>query len=174
MREKKSCAVEDCTNKHYAKTYCRKHYHRLWRKGTIELYKPEPCIMEGCERGANGGRGMCKNHYSAWYYHNRPYGQINPNHHAYKGEKISYISAHNRVRQIRGHAKIYFCIDCTNQASDWSLKHDAPGMLVVKDGDPRYIGSLYSLDVMDYEPRCRTCHMKYDALHGNKKSREAA
>jgi hypothetical protein len=34
---KKKCSIEDCERIHYAKTYCRNHYTRMFRNGTTEL-----------------------------------------------------------------------------------------------------------------------------------------
>jgi hypothetical protein len=35
MAQFKTCQYEDCSERVYARGYCRKHYNMLWRKGTV-------------------------------------------------------------------------------------------------------------------------------------------
>lgn len=51
-----------------------------------------------------------------------------------------YARAHAAVRHAKGKASEHDCVDCGGQALDWSQIHDTD----------------------DYEPRCRSCHKKYD------------
>lgn len=37
---KKKCSVDDCERNHYAKTYCRVHYTRMFRNGTTDVLNP--------------------------------------------------------------------------------------------------------------------------------------
>lgn len=40
---KRACSVQGCAGEHAAKGYCRKHYMRLWKNGTLELQnQPQP------------------------------------------------------------------------------------------------------------------------------------
>lgn len=61
-------------------------------------------------------------------------------------ENPSILALHKRLHRKHGAAKNYDCVDCGNQALDWSLKteHEHTG------------------NIEDYEPRCRSCHIKYD------------
>jgi len=52
---------------------------------------------------------------------------------------------HKRVRKARGRANTYSCVDCGRPAREWSQIHDSDAM-----------------DVNNFEPRCRSCHLKYD------------
>jgi len=62
-------------------------------------------------------------------------------------EKAAYWARHDQVRKVRGTANRHLCIDCGEQARDWSQIHGTSG------------------DLADhYQPRCRSCHMKYDDL----------
>ena len=72
-----------------------------------------------------------------------------------------YLREHGRIRQERGKASEYQCVDCDKQALDWSTVHDSAEMV----------------------PRCRSCHKKYDCtddvrinislgLQGNKHRRK--
>ena len=60
-------------------------------------------------------------------------------------EELSYGARHGRVVEAKGKAKNFPCIDCHGKACDWSQTHGTKG-----------------LDPEDYQPRCRSCHMKYD------------
>ena len=57
----------------------------------------------------------------------------------------TYFKEHRQVYKSKGMAYRYNCVDCNNQALDWSLKHGAD-----------------KPDINSYEPRCRSCHLKYD------------
>jgi hypothetical protein len=61
------------------------------------------------------------------------------------GDSIGEEGLHKRIVVERGKAKAHLCIDCGEQAFDWSHVHDT---------DP--------LDVSNYEPRCRKDHAAYD------------
>lgn len=68
----------------------------------------------------------------------------------WKGDDIGYCSKHSRIRKIKGHASKCKCVGdginkCDRYADDWSnVDHD------------------YSLNPDEYQPRCRSCHIKYD------------
>lgn len=73
-----------------------------------------------------------------------------------------YRTAHNRVKNVRGKASAHACVDCGQQATEWSYNgngkyeftgptHHGHGTLLVWSGDPA-----------DYDPRCKPCHMKRD------------
>jgi hypothetical protein len=70
--------------------------------------------------------------------------------HRWVGDKASYDAIHKRIRRERGRAADRKCIDCGNDADNWSHEHDT---------DP--------LDVYNYDPRCISCHCKYDGRHHN-------
>jgi hypothetical protein len=61
----------------------------------------------------------------------------------------SYHVWHKRVTKARGPASGYACADCGQPAQDWSTVNPASG------------------DVRDrFQPRCRTCHRRYDGAAG--------
>lgn len=68
----------------------------------------------------------------------------------------AYRRAHTRVKDERGKASEYLCFDCDRPACDWSQIHDT-------DGE----------SVDDYEPRCRSCHVRYDGICERNKSPES-
>lgn len=57
MGTKKECSVKDCTNQHYGKGLCEKHYASNRRKNNIRK-----CTVEGCDR-AYVSNGYCGAHY---------------------------------------------------------------------------------------------------------------
>ncbi len=70
--------------------------------------------------------------------------------------EITYRGAHERVYALRGKVKNYRCVDCGECAYDWSLRRDAPVTYMGSNG------CLFSADPLDYEARCRSCHIRYD------------
>jgi hypothetical protein len=73
---------------------------------------------------------------------------------------VSYQAAHDRVRAAKGSASGYLCADCGKQAEQWSYIHDSP--------DERWMPDAFGVlrrisgDPANYEPRCRSCHVRYD------------
>jgi len=63
----RTCSVDGCSRKHYARGFCASHYTK-WR-----LEHPTPrnsraqtvCSVEGCSRSADA-KGMCHMHYRRW------------------------------------------------------------------------------------------------------------
>ena len=79
---------------------------------------------------------------------------------AFPTQSVEWRRIHSRVRRTYGSPSLYACNDCNGDATDWSWIHG-------KDPD----------DIDSYEPRCKSCHMKYDmtdewrsnnARYGNK------
>lgn len=78
-------------------------------------------------------------------------------------DQVGYVAAHGRVRRARGNASEHQCVDCGCQARDWSLRKGAGRPHVGGRDD----GLMVSGDPVDYDPRCRSCHGKYDGWgHG--------
>ena len=74
---------------------------------------------------------------------------------------IRYRSAHQRVDRVRGLASNHPCVDCGATAREWSYRHDDPNELYeTRERDGRVVA--YSLNPDAYEPRCRSCHGKFD------------
>lgn len=68
-----------------------------------------------------------------------------------KVDEPGYNGAHYRVRVHRGDACNYECVDkCGKTAQQWSQIRGTTGF------DPEH-----------YEPRCKSCHNKYDWRTGN-------
>lgn len=76
-------------------------------------------------------------------------------------EVVTYLSAHARVRRLRGAARTHRCFDCGGQALDWSYDGSDPADL--RDSRPNGYGARYSLDPGRYVARCRACHNAHDS-----------
>lgn len=74
----RTCSIEGCGKKHYARGWCRRHYNRWHRHGDPlappqtpkRVRKPTaPCTVDGCE-DSTYARSWCREHYNRW----REYG----------------------------------------------------------------------------------------------------
>ena len=66
---------------------------------------------------------------------------------------------HARLRDQRGKASEYPCVDCGQPAHGWSYDHsdDAAERISRR-------GHRYSTDLHLYAPRCATCHAVFDGV----------
>ena len=75
--------------------------------------------------------------------------------------KHAYVTAHDRIRRVRGKASAQDCVNCGGQAHDWAYNHEQP--------DPQELtneaGLVYSNDPSYYTPMCRKCHRQFDVVH---------
>ena len=77
----------------------------------------------------------------------------------HKRERVAnpgYKTVHSRVTAQLGKASEQDCVDCGEQAQDWSKAHDRDG-----------------LSVYDYDARCKKCHCLYDGYGGGPNSKAA-
>lgn len=72
---------------------------------------------------------------------------------------MGYGGLHNHLRKARGRAREHACVDCGETADHWSYDHDCPEERVELRGGKRV---PYSLDLNRYQPRCQSCHVKFD------------
>ena len=111
-------------------------------------------------------------HYQRWRVH----GDVNKVETKRPNRKwssdVGYGTAHWRVRRSKGPANWYPCIDCGGEATEWSYNFMA-------DSDERREGALfYSVNPVHYEPRCNSCHKRFDTADvrslyvGNAQERE--
>lgn len=70
---------------------------------------------------------------------------------------VSYKGAHERLRINRGPARNFSCLDCAEQADEWSYQGGDADELISDRGLP------YSLNPDLYVPRCRPCHRRHDS-----------
>ncbi len=74
------------------------------------------------------------------------------------GDSTSWGARHMRLRRLRGKAAAHDCVDCGYGAAHWSQIHGTDGMDLLAH----------------YEPRCRSCHMKYDYTDEHREKVRAA
>ena len=121
------------------------------------------CEIENCD-GEYHAKNLCKSHYNKQWMENRlGKGAVEEGAQNVKSI-ISYDAAHYRVRVAKGKASDYKCVDCPEQAHEWSLNEESEHLLIQASG--HQAGRKFSTNIEDYEPRCRSCHKKYDAIHG--------
>ena len=169
------CAVDGCDRPSKTRGYCHTHYERLRTTGDVGSAKirvrseaPKECAVDGCNSQSRK-RNWCNKHYIRWQTHGDPEyllppltGFANP---SWKADEIGYTGAHRRVSRLRGKATQYQCIDCGDQACDWSYDNSDPNELI---GTGPWKGIAYSTDPSRYAPRCRPCHSKYDTAYGRR------
>lgn len=115
------------------------------------------CSMDGCG-GKHAARGFCEKHYIRFRTHGDPMVVRIGGRPSLAGYP-TFAGLHRRLYRTRGKASQHRCVDCGKQARDWSYKHGDP------DEKTQLIGGEvvpYSLDLDQYEPRCRACHMRFD------------
>lgn len=96
-------------------------------------------------------------------YHRKRLGNRDPLK-AWPTTECSYNAAHLRVKAVRGRAHTHSCIDCGGSAQEWSYRGGSDLELMEPRDLPRGRFSLvaYSPDPADYDPRCKSCHTKFD------------
>ena len=142
------------------------HYYRL-RRGK-PLTDPEQikgytkCSVEGCDKKPSGK--YCSTHYTRIRRHSDP-NAFTPqrdralprgeDNHNWKGDEITYATAHDRVRRWRGPASE--CVLCSSSGPyQWAFDRENAKKRLVENGMP------YSPDVNDYISLCVSCHRLYD------------
>ncbi|ATE85171.1 hypothetical protein SEA_DATTRAN_68 [Streptomyces phage Dattran] len=78
----------------------------------------------------------------------------------FRSGTVEYTAMHHRLYVDRGQASSHRCIDCDNEATDWSYRGGDPDELASTEAANE--GRVYSLDPSYYDPRCRSCHKIYD------------
>lgn len=73
----RTCSVEGCDKKHFARGWCKGHYTRWLKHGELQahipLAKKRWCSIKGCEAEV-AGHGYCRHHYGRWKYWGDPLG----------------------------------------------------------------------------------------------------
>ena len=124
------------------------------------------CSIESCSRPAKyANTGWCQTHYHRWWRNGDP-GVVRQERGArgtatvnWKGDDITYRTAHTRLTQAKGKASQQDCVRCGKQALHWAYDHTDPDEKIYES--PR--GPIaYSVDLDRYQPMCRGCHVKLD------------
>jgi hypothetical protein len=159
-----TCKIDGCTDRVASLGWCSKHYTRMHRHGDPSVtYRPRQigsCSIPGCDQPKES-KGWCEKHARRARLNGDPLivkqgkpksGERN---HNWVGDAVSYEGWHSRIRNARGSADGYQCVDCGQQANDWSYDHASDSETTSPDGP-------YALDMDHYQPRCRRCHIALD------------
>jgi hypothetical protein len=95
----KTCTVEGCDGKFYAKGRCRNHWHQEWRRQDRERGLRAACAIEGCDK-PYVSRGWCEQHYNAWKRHRDPLYR--------KQRKVCTVPDCDRKHSARGWCELHY------------------------------------------------------------------
>lgn len=160
-----SCSIPDCEKRTRSarSEYCEMHYYRIRRTGSPTAARPwhrhTTCSVEGCDRPERHYQ-MCAMHGGRFQRHGSadlaaPRDQSGVDNPIWRGDEITYTSAHSRIVRTRGPAKRHQCVDCGLRAKDWSYRHTDPDQRNSEFGP-------YSPAPDHYDPRCGSCHKRFD------------
>ena len=151
-----------------SRLYCRMHYHRMYRTGSLEVGRVlrkerGTCVVDGCVEIDAGPLGYCSKHLARVQRHGSadiilvPAPLTAEANGRWTGDGASYTTLHQRLRKARGKARAHACVDCGVSADHWSYNNSGEYERVSPEG------RRYSLDIKQYEPRCVSCHSRFDA-----------
>jgi len=153
------CTFDGCKNPHDSRGFCTTHWARWKKYGDPSIVKgphrkyPPICTVKDCDK-THLARGYCSKHWELWNRHGDPLIGGHP-------VVPSYGQLHKRIKKTRGKAGDYPCVDCGDNAWQWSLNHQRAAEHIL-EGESGGRTLLYSSDLLDYDPRCVKCHRKYD------------
>lgn len=121
------------------------------------------CAVTECDRPKHA-HTYCTMHMRRWKLSGDPLIVGERNGRPLKGSVPSHAAIHKRLARTLGSARKRACVDCGGRARDWSYDAADPNELTSPQGP-------YSLDLNHYQPRCVSCHRKFDGA-GNRPRNE--
>lgn len=116
------------------------------------------CTVDGCGVRVNA-HGLCKKHLARFERRGDvTFEWVGENVTNFVGDDATYRTLHNRLDRQRGKARTHTCVDCGRLAAQWSYDGTDP--------DERYepkSGCPYSIGLDHYNPRCVSCHRRFDS-----------
>lgn len=164
MTNTTACAINGCDYPTRWRDLCNAHAVRLHRTGERggQVVRRGPkqvkrCDVDGCSAPHYCG-GYCTRHYQQVKSRGEiePPRILGPEHQSWRGDQITYRSAHNRVERAYGPARNHSCVDCDGAARHWSYNHTDADEKIGGTGQP------YSVNPEHYSPRCVLCHKRFD------------
>lgn len=164
-------------------SFCIMHEARARKTGSPGAAGPHrpyagrrECRVADCTARVTYADSMlCKSHGRAHRLYGDPTVKLPPGRstgpdHPNVKDVPGYDAVHVRLKQWRGQASEFACIDdCGRQAAEWSYVGGDLSELT-----DRKRGIAYSLDLARYAPRCYPCHRAHDlAARGGRRSRAA-
>ena len=168
------CSIPGCEKPSRGRGWCGTHWRR-WRTHGDPLkvarngvdYQVKPtCSVEGCDR-PHHAKTYCAMHHRRWAKHGDPLHVEPITGRPMKGDHPTIHAIHKRLSRARGPASAHPCIDCGKPADDWSYNNADPDELMGQVGDSV---CAYSLDLSNYDARCRPCHRIFDGA-GQRRAR---
>jgi hypothetical protein len=109
-----------------------------------------PCLVDGCTTAAK---------YDTCGPHRATCAQ-RPSRVLRGGSTTDYQRIHNRLRRVRGPAKLLTCENCGKPAQEWSYDHRDPDERIGENARGRRV--TYSINLGHYRPLCVPCHRIVD------------
>lgn len=161
MNATRICKLENCDRVVECRGWCKLHYSRWQRHGdptVVITQSKRPCTVKDCAKMAHA-HGYCPKHLVRWQKSGDPHVVGLRTGRPLNGEVPTFAAIHKRLSRGRGPAKLQFCVDCGGAAQEWSYRGGAPIELIGKVGE---FECAYTEDLTFYDPRCTSCHRKYD------------
>ena len=161
-----NCTFEPCGRESRARGLCSGHWKQDRAGVTLSPLRaralPESpvCSIDGCDR-PHFAHGYCNSHDSRIRRRGEAAATV-PLGSLARKDQPSVGGLHRRLARERGPAREQACIDCGGTAAEWSYNNADPAELIGEDHGVRL---AYSLDVANYDPRCRPCHRRFDRQH---------
>ena len=159
------CSIPECGRVAQARGWCKMHWRRWRKSGDPNIVKVRgswnkkagPCEVAECGQTAHA-RGLCSKHYTRWAKHG-DVEKLAPTGRPLKGDHLSITGVHKRLARLWGPASGRQCIGCERRAAEWSYDGLDPDQLT---GVANGFVMAYSVDLSHYQPRCTSCHRKFD------------
>ena len=168
-----TCTVAECDKPIKRRALCYGHYMKAWRYGTpTPTFDPKYADLKG---RTFGELTVTQRHGKAWLCAcscgtqsvvrtgdlNRGSAQTCGDRATHRrSDDIGYATAHDRVRRDRGRIASHSCVDCGGRAQHWSYDHEDPDQMFAMNISANPVA--YSNKPEHYEPRCVSCHKRFD------------
>lgn len=160
------CKIDGCERTSAGRGWCKMHWSR-WRKHGDPLFVPvsgidwnvkATCSVPDCGR-PNHAHLFCTMHLARYEKHGDPTVVGERLGRPLKGTQPTYAAIHKRVSRAKGPAQDHSCVDCGKTATSWSYVGGCRNELreIVQGHE-----LAYSQNMALYEPRCTSCHRKFD------------
>lgn len=120
------------------------------------------CSIPDCP-GTHEARGWCAFHYERWRKYGDPLRERPPagSPELWRVNIPRYTTVHSRLRDYRGSASNYQCMNCDEQAAEWSCIGNK-NFSDLSGGKP----VEYSIDIDDYVAMCHPCNVACGTARG--------
>ena len=167
------CPVDGCSKDVHRKGFCYAHYMKNWRYGTpTPKHEVRRQLIDGQRFGLlvalepTKGKWLCRCDCGATKLVRT--GDLNRGsttscgqpHLHHRLSSVTYGAAHDRLKIDKGNVRDQECVDCGDEAKQWSYDHADPNEMLAYGLSPKPIA--YSLNPEHYSARCVPCHKHFD------------